>query len=193
VTVAISPRPIMLADLVPRTRVRAVGLVVAFALLTAGAAQLSFHIPWTPVPVTGQTFAVLLAGSALGWRLGAASQALYVVLGAVGLPFYAAGASGWKAATGSSSGYLVGFVVAAAVVGRLAARGQDRTLVTSLQAMLAGSAVIYVFGVTWLAHDINVSAARAVELGMTPFVIGDTLKLIAAGLLLPATWRLVDR
>ncbi|MBW3573480.1 MAG: biotin transporter BioY [Actinobacteria bacterium] len=182
--------PLTLADLLPRHRARTVALVVGFALLTALAAQISFLLPWTPVPVTGQTFAVLLAGATLGWRAGSASQLLYLVLGAVGLPFYADGLSGWKVLSGPTAGYLVGFVVAAALVGRLAERRQDRSLLTSVPAMLAGTAVIYLFGVTWLAHVLDVGAATAVEKGLAPFVIGDVLKLAAAGALLPAAWRL---
>ncbi len=169
---------------------RTVALVVGFALLTALAARFTFFLPWTPVPVSGQTFAVLLAGAGLGWQAGAASQLLYVVLGAIGLPFYADGASGWDVVAGPSGGYLVGFVVAAALVGRLAERRQDRTLLTSVPAMLAGTAVIYLFGVTWLAHVLDVGAATAVEKGLAPFVIGDAIKLVAAGVLLPAAWRL---
>ncbi len=182
--------PLTLADLLPRSRMRTVALVVGFALLTALAARITFFLPWTPVPVSGQTFAVLLAGATLGWQAGASSQLLYVVLGAIGLPFYADGASGWDVVTGPSGGYLVGFVVAAALVGRLAERRQDRTLLTSVPAMLAGTAVIYLFGVTWLAHVLDVGAATAVEKGLAPFVIGDAVKLVAAGALLPGAWRL---
>lgn len=185
--------PLTLADLLPRNRVRTIALVVGFALLTALAAQISFPLPWTPVPVSGQTFAVLLAGATLGWRLGSASQLLYLVLGAVGLPFYADGASGWDVISGTNGGYLVGFVVAAALVGRLAERRQDRTVLTAVPAMLAGTAVIYLFGVTWLAHVIDVDAATAVEKGLAPFVIGDAVKLVAAGGLLPAAWRFARR
>ena len=185
--------PLTLADLLPRHRVRTVALVVGFALLTALAAQISFPLPWTPVPVSGQTFAVLLAGAALGWRAGGASQLLYLVLGAVGLPFYADGSSGWEVVAGSTGGYLVGFVAAAALVGRLAERGQDRALLTSVPAMLAGTAVIYLFGVTWLAHVLDISAATAVEKGLAPFVLGDAVKLAAAGALLPAAWRLAGQ
>jgi biotin transport system substrate-specific component len=173
------------------SRERAALLVVGAALLTALAAQVSFLLPFTPVPVTGQTFAVLLAGTALGSRLGAASQALYVALGAAGLPFYADGEGGWQAATGATAGYLVGFVVAAAVLGMLAERRQDRTVLTAVPAMLMGTAIIYGLGAWWLSIELGVSAAKAVELGVAPFLIGDTLKLAAAGLLLPATWRLV--
>lgn len=181
--------PATLADLLPSSKVRTAALVLAGALLTAVAAQVSFHVPWTPVPITGQTFAVLLVGAALGARRGAASQALYVALGAAGLPFYADGDGGWTAATGATAGYLVGFVAAAFVVGLLAERRQDRSFVTSVPAMLTGSAVVYLFGTTWLAHHVGVSGAEAVELGLTPFVIGDALKLLAAGALLPAAWK----
>lgn len=182
--------PATLADLLPSSKARTALLVLAGALLTAVAAQISFHVPWTPVPITGQTFAVLLVGAALGSRRGAASLALYVALGATGLPFYADGDGGWTAATGTTAGYLVGFVAAAFVVGLLAERRHDRSFVTSVPAMLTGSAVVYLFGTTWLAHHLGVSGAEAVELGLTPFVIGDALKLLAAGALLPAAWRI---
>jgi biotin transport system substrate-specific component len=184
-----APAPLTLVDLLPRWRARTGTLVVAFALLTAAAAQLSFHVPWTPVPITGQTFAVLVAGAVLGRSAGAASQGLYVALGAVGLPFYSGGDGGWEAATGATGGYLIGFVVAAFVTGALAERGQDRLLATSIPAMLAGSAVIYACGVSWLAWKLDVGIAEAVELGYTPFVIGDAIKLVAAGAVLPLAWR----
>lgn len=182
-----------LADLLPQSRARTAILVVAFALITAAAAQITIPLPWTPVPLTGTTFAVLLAGATLGWRAGGASQLLYVGLGALGLPFYQGGASGWTYATGATGGYLVGFVVAAAVVGYLAERGQDRSLATSVPAMLAGTAVIYVFGVVWLGHVIAADAVTALEKGMLPFIIGDGLKLLAAGALLPLAWRFAPR
>lgn len=193
-TVAI-PRSQPLAQRLPISdaRVRSAVLIVSGALLTALAAQISFHVPWTPVPYTGQTFAVLLTGAALGWRDGAASQLLYVALGAVGLPFYAGAEGGWSAVSGSTGGYLVGYIVTAAVVGALAERGKDRRVATAVPAMLAGSAVIYLFGVTWLAHVLDVSASKAIELGLTPFVIGDAIKLGLAGLLLPAAHRLTRR
>lgn len=189
-TAAASLAPSTLADLLPRTRARTVALVVGFALLTAAAAQITIPLPWTPVPLTGTTFAVLLAGASLGWRAGAASQLLYNALALAGLPFYQDGQSGWTYATGATGGYLIGFVVAAAVVGFLAERGQDRTLATSVPAMLAGTAVIYLFGVVWLGHVLEASAVTALEKGMLPFVIGDALKLVVAGALLPAAWRL---
>lgn len=113
-------------------------------------------------------------------------------LGAIGLPFYADASGGWTAATGATGGYLVGFVIAAAVVGRLAEQGEDRRPLTAVAAMLLGSTVIYVLGALWLAHNLDVSASQAVELGVAPFLIGDALKVVMAGLGLPATWRLVN-
>lgn len=167
-----------------------VALVVGFALLTALMAQVRLPLPFTPVPVTGQTFAVLLSGAALGWRLGAVSQGLYVALGALGLPFYAGGNGGWEYATGSTGGYLVGFVVAALVVGHLAERRHDRTVATAVPAFLTGTVIIYLFGVSWLAWSLGVGAVEAMELGMVPFVVGDLVKVVLAGVALPAAWKL---
>lgn len=114
------PSRVITGAVLPRTTVVTAALVVGFALLTALSAQIVIPLPFTPVPITGQTFAVLLSGAALGAGAGAASQGLYVLLGAVGLPFYAGGASGWTVVTGATGGYLVGFIVAAWVVGVLA-------------------------------------------------------------------------
>ncbi len=202
--------PRTLADVIPvpsaRTQriAREVALVTGFAVFTAVLAQVRFNIGITPVPVSGQTFAVLLAGTALGWRRGLASQALYWVAG-IFMPvvWYADDetgtsiAAGWDAATGVTAGYLFGFVLAAAVVGLLAERGQDRNVATSIPAMLAGTAVIYTSGVLWLAYHLNVPVAdgdpNAIELGLTPFLVGDAVKLVAAGLLAPLAWNVVER
>ena len=190
------PRSITLIDWIPRSRLRDVLAVSSFALLTAGAAQISIPLGFTPVPITGQTFAVLLAGGVLGSKLGAASQMFYVILGALGLPFYADGAGGWEVATGSTAGYLVGFVVASFLVGLMAERGQDRNLVTSLPAFIAGSIIIYTFGALWLAYKLDIpltagaTEASAVAYGVTPFIVGDILKAALAGVLLPGVWRL---
>jgi biotin transport system substrate-specific component len=185
--------PLTLADLVPQARLRTPALVVGFALLTAIAAQITFPLPWTPVPVTGQTFAVLVSGAALGWRRGSAAQLLYVALGAMGLPFYAEGGSGWTTATGATGGYLVGFVLAAALVGALAERRKDRVVLTAVPAMLAGTAVIYTTGTLWLARSLDVSILKAIDLGIVPFAAGDVVKLAAAGVVLPTAWKLARR
>ena len=189
------PRRTIAGAVVPRSTVNTIALVVGFALITALAAQIRFPVPGTPVPITGQTFAVLLSGAALGARLGAGSQALYWILGAIGLPFYTEASGGWEAATGATGGYLFGFMVAAWVVGHLAERGQDRTIATAIPAFLAGSAVIYVFGVSWLYLTIDSidTMTAALAAGFTPFVIGDLAKVVLAGVLLPLAWRIADR
>lgn len=182
-----------------RTRriVRTATVVTGFALFTAAMAQVEISLGFTPVPITGQTMAVLIAGASLGMRLGAASQALYWALGLVGLPFYAGGEGGWQNGTGATLGYLVGFVVAAAVVGRLAERQSVRSLGAATSAMALGSVVIYVFGAGWLAHHLGIPVAtgetNAISLGVTPFLVGDVVKLALAGALLPAAWAAVDR
>jgi biotin transport system substrate-specific component len=204
VNIAVAATPRTLADVIPMpgdrvARIaREVALVGGFAVLTAVFAQLKITLGFTPVPITGQTFAVLLAGTVLGWQRGLASQALYWAVGIV-VPFawYAEGTHGWQVAHGTTAGYLGGFVIAAAVVGYLAERGQDRSIATSIPAMLAGTAVIYVCGVLWLAYKLNVPVAdgetNAIELGLTPFLVGDALKLTAAGLITPLAWQAVDR
>jgi biotin transport system substrate-specific component len=186
------PSRVIAGAVLPRHRAVTLVLVGAFALVTALAAQIRVPLPFTPVPITGQTFAVLLSGAALGAGAGAASQALYLALG-IFLPFYAGGASGWQHATGSTGGFLIGFVAAAWVVGKLAERDQDRTVSTAIPAFLTGTVIIYLFGVPWLAHSLETSWVHATELGLAPFVIGDLAKAALAGVALPAAWRIVGR
>jgi biotin transport system substrate-specific component len=164
-------------------------LIAAGALLVAILAQVRIPLPFTPVPLTGQTFAVLLVGAALGSRRGAASLGLYTGLGLVGLPVFAGGASGLTYAIGPTSGYLLGFIVAAWAIGLLAERGLERSLRTSLLPFLAGTLIIYAFGTTWLA--LSLGPADAIVKGIFPFLIGDTIKLALAALALPAAWKLV--
>src|SRR5205085_4968248 len=169
-----------------------VGVVIGGSLLVAALAQVQFHLPFTPIPVTGQTLGVLLVGAALGPELAVASILLYVAEGAAGLPFFAGGDHGWSvlALSSASGGYLWGFVAMAAVVGALARRGWDRSLRSSISAMLIGEIVLYAVGVPWLAAALGISVQRALALGLYPFVLGDVLKLLAAAGLLPAAWRL---
>jgi biotin transport system substrate-specific component len=169
-----------------------VGVVIAGSFLVAALAQVQFHLPFTPIPVTGQTLGVLLVGAALGPELAVASMLLYVAEGALGLPFFAGGEHGWSLLTLSSAsgGYLWGFVAMGAVVGALARRGWDRTLRSSISAMLIGEIVLYAIGVPWLAAATGIGIQRALVLGLYPFVVGDVLKLLAAAGLLPAAWRL---
>lgn len=174
-------------------RVRHVALILAGTLLIALAAQARFYLPGDPVPVTGQTFAVLLAGGALGFRRGAASAALYLTFGLVGLPVFADGRHGLEVVTGVSGGYIVGFILAAAIVGRLAELGWDRNLLGSVGAMLLGSIPIYVLGVSWLAVAAQQPAEWAIANGFTPFLAGDALKIALAAAAFPAAWWVVGR
>lgn len=176
--------------IVASNRVAAVVAVVAFAGLTALMAQVRIPLGFTPVPVTGQTFAVLLAGAALGARLGATSQLVYLAAGAVGFPVFTGGGSGFEYFTGATAGYLVGFVLAAGLVGRLAERGQDRKVNTAITAFLAGSAVVYTCGALGLMVTADMDLTTAIAQGVTPFVFGDLLKAVAAGLTLPLAWKL---
>ncbi len=157
------------------------------------AAQIVIALPFTPVPITGQTFAVVLVGGALGAVRGAASLSLYLILGLVGVPVYHEGGSGWDVVSGATGGYLIGFVLAAALTGLLAERRWDRRLSSSIAAMLTGNVVIYLIGVPWLAAVADLGLEPALEQGLYPFVVGDLVKLYLAGALLPAAWKLVDR
>jgi len=169
--------------------VRDLMLVTAGALFVAALSQMKIPLPFTPIPLTGQTFAVLLVGAALGAKRALGSLSLYLALGALGLPFFAGGASGLSYMSGPTLGYLVGFVAAAALTGYLAERGLDRKVSTAVLAFLAGQAVIYLFGVAWLTMLLGFQ--KALMAGLVPFLIGDALKIAAAALALPAAWKLV--
>ena len=175
----------------PRSGVISVLLVIGAAALTALAAQWVIPLPFTPVPITGQTFAVLLTGAALGWKLGAAGQGLYVVAGSLGAPVFADSDGGWDVVTGATGGYLLGFIVAAGLVGWMAENRQDRTFPTMFTAFVLGSAVIYFFGVAGLMITLGMSLEEAVVAGVVPFLLGDLIKAAAAGVLLPGAWRLL--
>lgn len=175
----------------PRTWVVSILLVVAAATLTALAAQWYIVLPFTPVPISGQTFAVLLTGAALGWKLGAAGQMLYLAVGALGAPVFTEGSSGMEVITGATGGYLIGFVFAAGLIGWMAEHRQDRTFATMFTAFLLGSAVIYVFGVIGLMISTGWGLAEAIEKGVVPFLLGDLIKASMAGILLPGAWKLL--
>lgn len=193
----------VLADLIvqPTTRVRAIVrdvlLVVGFALLTAAAAQIEIQLGFTPVPLTGQTFAVLLSGAVLGMRRGALSQLVYWMAGLTGLPFYSGGAGGWKSGTGATLGYLVGFIVAAGAIGYLAEKKQDRNFATSLPAMLLGSTLIYSCGAAWLTTYLNIGFAtgetNAISLGVAPFLVGDVIKALLAAACTTGVWAAINK
>jgi biotin transport system substrate-specific component len=163
-------------------------LIVGASLVVALSAQIAIRLPFSPVPITGQTLVVLLVGALLGSRRGALSLMAYVLQGAVGLPVFANGASGLAYLLGPTGGYLVGFIAAAYVTGWLAERGWDRHMLFTALSMLAGTVAIYAFGLSWL----SVYAGRAtIALGLLPFLVGDALKLVAAAILLPTGWKLL--
>jgi biotin transport system substrate-specific component len=182
---AASVRPV-LADLLPGERLRDVALVGTFALAIALSAQLAFPLPGTPVPVTGQTFVVLLGAAALGPGRAAVGASLYAVVGLLGVP--------WFAVTGGASlGYVAGFVAAAWVVGRFARAGVLSTWRGAAVAMVIGNLVIYLLGASVLALVLGVGPQAAVSMGVAPFLVGDLVKVAAATALLPATQKLLDR
>jgi biotin transport system substrate-specific component len=171
-------------------------LVVAFSFFIAATAQIS--IPFYPVPLTGQTLGVLLAGAVLGWRLGVAAVVLYLAESLMGLPVLSSGRNAWTPTPtgvpyilGSTLGYLVGFVVAAGVVGWLAERAWDRSVAKAAAAMVLGNAVIYLFGVAWLTRFVPIETALVA--GFTNTLIGDAVKIAIAAAALPGAWALLGR
>ncbi len=180
----------VLADVWGRSVVRDALLTLGAAGAVGLAAQIAIPVPGSPVPITGQTFAVLLAGAMLGPGRAAAGMLLYAMAGALGVPWFAGGTSGWPAATG---GYLLGFVVAAALVGQLAALGADRRPGHTIGLMFIGNLLIYLVGVPWLALTTTMDMSTAFSKGLTPYLVGDALKIALAAALLPGVWMLLNR
>jgi biotin transport system substrate-specific component len=181
------------AFVAPLDWARAVALVLGFSLLTALAAQVVVPLPWTPVPLTGQTFAVLLTGALLGSRLGALAMLAYLAEGAAGLPFFTRGAGGAHYLFFSpTAGYLFAFPVAAFVTGYLAERGWDRRFTTAAAAMALGSLVILAGGWAWLSLFYR-TGREAFAAGVLPFLVGDVLKVALAAAALPAGWAILRR
>jgi len=174
-------------------RLRDIGLVLAGALLIFLTALVSFTIPGNPVPYTLQNFGVLVVGGALGLRRGGLAALLYLAVGIVGLPFFAEGKGGLSVIIGPTGGYLVGFVFAASLVGRLAELGWDRRIGGAIGATFLGTAVIYAIGVPWLAVTTGMSAGEAIVVGLLPFVVVDVVKLLAAAVVFPSAWWVVGR
>ncbi|MEU9035511.1 biotin transporter BioY [Streptomyces sp. NPDC048352] len=190
-TASVSFRPgAVLADLLPASRVRDAALVVGGAALTGMAAQLSVQVDGLAAPITGQTFAALLVGTALGARRGFLSLALYTLVGMAGVPWFANGGSG---AGGATFGYVLGMLLASTLVGALARRGGDRSVLRMAGTMVLGSAVIYAVGVPYLMAVTGMSLETAVAKGLVPFLIGDALKAALAMGALPAAWKLAGR
>lgn len=188
---------------VPRGQTRASTLVRDILLILAGTAVVSLlaqvSIPWYPVPFTGQTLAVLLVGGMLGALRGALSLAVYFAIGALGAPIFSEQAGGWDIITGATGGYIIGFILAAGVVGWLCERGADRRVVSMIGVLLLGNVLIYAIGVPWLANwspagdGVTLGWSQAYELGVQPFILGDLLKLAIVAAILPAGWALLQR
>lgn len=189
-------RPVLADRLVAGSLATDIALVAAGAALTAGAAQIV--IPMWPVPITGQTFAVLFVGATLGSLRGALSMLLYVGLGVAGLPVFAEGGAGLAKLAGPTGGYMIGFVLAAALVGWLAQKQWDRKVLGTIGAFLAGTAVIYAVGLPWLSVALGQlgypnDLSATLQAGLYPFIPGDLIKALVAGGLLPLAWKLSAR
>jgi biotin transport system substrate-specific component len=184
------PNVRVLGDTLPGERVRDLLLVVAGAGLVGLLAQITIHLSFTPVPITGQTLGVLLVGTSLGLRRGAAALTLYAVAGLIGVGWFAGGQSGY---VGANFGYILGFIASAAVCGYLAERRADRRLISAVPAMIVGEVIMYVIGVAWLAVDLHLSIGTAISEGFVPFWIADAIKCALAAGLLPSTWRLLGQ
>jgi biotin transport system substrate-specific component len=185
-------RPTVLADVIPGDRVRDVVLVVSGALFTALLAQVSIHVPGSPVPVTGQTLAVGLVGATFGAKRAASSLALYAALGLF-LPFYAGGESGWDVIWGASGGYIVGFIFAAGAIGWLAERGADRRVSKAFLAFVVGQAIVFAFGLAGLKISVGETWSWTIHNGFTIFIVGGLVKAALGAAVLPGAWSLVRR
>lgn len=186
-------RPVLADRLGTSSIVTDIAFIAAGAALTAGAAQIV--IPMWPVPITGQTFAVLLVGTSLGALRGSLSMVLYIALGAMGLPVFAEGASGLAKIVGPTGGYLLGFVLAAALTGWLAQLQWDRKVLKTILSFLLGTVVIYAIGLPWLSAYLGTVGApndlgATLQVGLYPFIPGDIIKALVAGGLLPLIWKI---
>lgn len=182
------------AALAPLDGVRSVALIIAFSLLTALSAQVVIPLPWTPVPITGQTFAVLLTGALLGSRPGALAMIAYLIEGASGLPFFRSGQGGLHYLLFSpTAGYLFAYPLAAYLVGWLAERGWDRKYLKAAAAMWLGSCVILLSGWSWLALFYAPTALDAWRAGVAPFLVGDVVKIALSAAVLPTGWAILRR
>ena len=183
---------LMGAALAPLDSVRSAGLVIVFSLFIAACAQFSIHIG--PVPITGQSFAVLLTGALLGSRLGAIALIAYLIEGAIGLPFFApGGAPGLLRFFGPTGGYLVAFPAAAFIVGAFAEHGWDKRYVTAVAAMAIGSLIIFLGGWAWYAILTNTPPVAAFKIAVAPYLLGDVIKIALAAAVLPTGWALLKK
>ncbi len=165
-------------------------LIFSGVLILWMTAQIRINLFFTPVPITGQTFGVLILAAAYGSRLGMTTILAYLFVGIAGLPVFAGASSGWSYFSGVTAGYLVGFAAAAYVVGYLSEVGWDRRPMSVIASMLIGNLIIYLFGVTWLTYSLGVGFGKGLSLGLEPFIIGDAIKILLAAGFLPGMWTL---
>jgi biotin transport system substrate-specific component len=179
------------AALAPLDWTRSAGLVIVFSLFIAAAAQFAIHIG--PIPITGQTFAVLLTGALLGSRLGAAVVIAYLVEGAIGLPFFAGGGAGMARFFGPTGGYLIAFPAAAYVTGAFAEFGWDKNYPQAVLAMAIGSIIVLLGGWAWYSVLMNTAPVAAFQIAVLPYLAGDVIKIALAAAVLPTGWALLKR
>jgi len=184
-----STRTLRSAVLPRSTALSNLGLVLGGTAFLAAMAQISIPVPGSPVPVTGQTLAVLLLGTAYGATLGFSTFAFYLLMGIAGAPIFAGGSHGISKVAGATGGYLVGMLLASVVLGALAGRKWDQRIKTVIPTMLIGSVIIFSFGVTWLHIYTGQSWAWSFDKGLTPFIFGEFLKIAIASTALPTIWR----
>lgn len=184
--------PVVLGDVIPGDRVRDAVLVIGGAALTALLAQVAIDVPPSPVPITGQTLAVGLVGATLGAKRGAASMALYAFLGLF-LPVFSEGSSGWHVIWGATGGYILGFIIAAYVIGWLAERGADRKFLTAFVAFVVGQLIIFAFGLAGLKISVEESWGWTIHNGFSIFIVGGLVKAAIGAAVLPSAWRLVRK
>lgn len=190
---ALPSRPLVLADLVPAVRARNVVLVTLGVLFTALLAQIAVPVPGSPVPITGQTLAVVLTAATLGPVRGMAVQVFYILAALVGLPFYSDVSGGFEVVFGATGGYVIGFIPAAFLIGLAARHGADRNPLKSVPLFIGGQAVIFAVGVPWLAVSAGLTASQALDAGLYPFILGGIVKAAVAAAVLGTVWKLADR
>jgi biotin transport system substrate-specific component len=166
--------------------------IVGGTAFIAVMAQVSLPVPGSPVPVTGQTLAVLLVGTTYGARLGVATFSTYLLAGIAGAPIFAGGTYGIDRVLGATGGYLFGMLLASAVLGFLAERRADQKFSTSFPALLLGNLIIFSFGLTWLHFSLDLTWAKTFSMGLTPFILGEALKIAIVATSLPLIWRKIS-
>ncbi|MSY98761.1 MAG: hypothetical protein F2698_01090 [Actinobacteria bacterium] len=192
--VQVSQISLLKTAVLPRTTaVTQISLILSGTVFLAAMAQISFPIPGSPVPFTGQTLGVLLLGTAYGASLGFSTMAFYLLMGILGAPIFASGSHGLERVVGATGGYLVGMLLSTLVIGALAGRKWDQKIKTVIPTMLIGNVIVFSVGLFWLHQYTGESWSWTFEKGLTPFILGELLKIAIASTTLPVVWRLVSK